>query len=132
MAEFRQLNLGQLVRQHFEQQAFSIGMLTHSGTVMAADDWNMPFKLKTLLPAHPNSNEALFHRLGIANFVLFVHQAPELIEFLNETRLQRHVGVVYRPDEEMKSHYSHTHLASQFDAIIYNDVTTAISLLKRQ
>lgn len=130
MAEFQQLNLGQLLRQHLGQQIFSIGMLTYSGTVMAADDWNRPFKLKKLIPAHPDSNEALFHRLGIANFVLLLHRTPPLFEFLNLTRLQRHVGVVYRPDDEMNSHYSYTHLASQFDAIIYNDVTTAIRLLE--
>lgn len=127
MAEQSLLNVGQLLRQHFKRQVFAIGMLTYSGTVMAADSWNMPAKIKTLLAAHPDSNEALFHRLGIPRFVLHLHQSPELIQFLNKSRLQRHVGVVYLPQKEMESHYSYTHLADQFDAIVYTDYTTAVT-----
>lgn len=132
LAQFRQLNLGQLVRQQFPQQAFLIGMLTYSGTVMAADDWNRPFQLKALKPAHPDSNEALFHSLGVNRFLLFMDQPAGLFEWLNQSRLQRHVGVVYRPQDEMQSHYSWTRLASQFDAIIFHDVTSAIDLLPSQ
>lgn len=125
MAGQAQLSLGQLLRQNFGQQAFSIGMLTYSGSVAAADDWNRSAQIKTLLQAHPNSNESLFHQLGIPHFVLYLHQSAELKKLLNEPRLQRHVGVVYKPQNEMKSHYSYTHLADQFDAIIYIDETSA-------
>lgn len=106
-------------------------MLTYSGTVTAADDWNQPAQIKKLLNAHPMSNEALFHRLGIHHFMLYLHQSPELAQLLNKPGLQRHVGVVYRPYDEMDSHYSYTHLSDQFDAVIYIDSTTALRSLDR-
>ncbi len=126
MADRDQLNLGQLVRQYFAKQVFSIGMLTHSGTVMAADDWNSPAKIKTLLSAYHDSNEGFFHRLGVPFFVLDLHQSHELTRLLNQPRLQRHVGVVYRPQDEMAAHYTYTRLAEQFDAVIYIDSSTAV------
>ncbi len=129
MAESAQINLGQLLRQRFSQQLIAIGMLTYSGTVRAADNWNRPAKLKVILPAHPESNEALFHQLGIAHFMLDLHQSTELAQILNHPRLQRHIGVVYRPETEMRSHYSYAQLADQFDVIIYLDETTAVTPL---
>ena len=86
-----------------------------------------------------DSNEALFHYLNIPYFMLNLQQSSELSpqrsqielsQILNKTRLQRHVGVVYKPQDEMASHYSRTHLAEQFDAIIYHDISSAVSLLK--
>lgn len=132
MAERAQLNLGQLMRQHFKQQVFSIGMLTYGGIVAAADDWDSPAEIKVLLNAHPDSNEALFHSLGVPHFMLYLHQSAELRQLLNQTRLQRHVGVVYRLQDEMASHYTYTHLADQFDAIIFIDVTTPVTFLKNK
>ncbi|MCU7834800.1 MAG: erythromycin esterase family protein [gamma proteobacterium symbiont of Taylorina sp.] len=129
MADRAQLNIGQLLRQTFGEQMFSIGMLTYSGKVMAADDWNLPAKIKRLLAAHPYSNEALFHQLAIPHFVLYLHQSADLSQYLNQSRLQRHVGVVYRPDDEMDSHYSYTHLADQFDAIIFIDSSSGLGTI---
>ena len=130
MVERKQINLGQILRQHFKDAVFSIGMLTYSGKVMAADDWNSSARLKTLLPAHPDSNEALLHNIAIPHFLLSLQQSAELFNLLNKPRLQRHVGVVYRPDDELSSHYTGTLLAQQFDAVIYHDMTTAVTPLK--
>ena len=129
MREREQINLGQILRQYYKDYIFSIGMLTYSGTVMAADEWNHPARIKTLLPAHPDSNEALFHSIGSAHFLLFLQQPAELFQLLDKPRLQRHVGVVYDPENELNSHYTATLLAQQFDAVIYHDVTTAIRQL---
>ncbi len=126
MADRKQLNLGQLLRQQFGEQVYSIGMLTYAGSVMAADDWGLPNKIKKLLPAHPDSNEFLLHQLSMPHFVFYFNQSSPLERFLNQTRLQRHVGVVYRPDDEMESHYTYTHLSNQFDAIIYIDHSNAV------
>lgn len=131
MAQRQQINLSQLLREQFQQSVFSIGMLTYSGWVMAADKWRQPARLKSLLNAHPESNEALFHSLGIAHFMLKLQQSPMLAYILNKTRLQRHVGVLYRPHDEMASHYSDTHIGQQFDAIIYIDSTRAVTPVKR-
>ena len=130
MRQRSQLNLGQLLREHFQQDIYSIGMLTYSGTVMAADEWHTPTKIKVLLAAHPDSNEALLHGLNIAHFVLPLHQSEALFDLLNRPRLQRHVGVVYKPADEFNAHYSGTLLAEQFDAIIFKDKTHAITPLK--
>jgi len=132
MADRGQLNLAQLLRQIFAEQVFSIGMLTYTGTVMAADDWDQPAELKRLLNAHPDSYEALFHQLAVPHFFLNLHQSDELTKMLNQPGLQRHVGVVYRPHDEMDSHYSHSRMADQFDAIIYIDVTTSLILLNNR
>lgn len=130
MREKEQLNLGQLMRQKFGQQMFSLGMLTYNGVVAAADDWHSQAEIKTIRNAHPDSNEALFHSLGIRHFMLYLHGSEVLQNYLNKTRLQRHIGVVYRPQDEMASHYSYTHLADQFDAVIFIDSTTPVTSLK--
>lgn len=132
MVESYQLNLGQLMRQYVKQQVFTLGLLTYRGMVTAADDWQSPTKIKALRDAHPASNEALFHSLGKPFFMLYLHHSPELVQLMNQTRLQRHVGVVYRPFDELDSHYTYTHLAAQFDAIIYIDVTTPVISLKHK
>jgi len=133
MVQKKQINLGQLLGQQFGRVVFSIGMLTYSGTVMAADKWGQPARVKRLLNAHPDSNEALFHSLGIAHFMLNFQQSamlsPKLSQILNRTRLQRHIGVLYLPHDEMASHYSATRLAEQFDAIIYIDSSSATTPL---
>ena len=129
MRENGMLNLGQLMRQKFRQDVFSIGLLTYKGVVVAADDWNSPVEIKRLLIAHPDSNEALLHSLGLPSFMLDLHQLPEVVNMMNRKRLQRHVGIVYRPYDEMDSHYTYTHLADQFDAVIFTDTTTALKLL---
>ena len=126
MTEREQINLGQILRQHFKQTLFSIGMLTYAGQVMAADDWGTPAKLKTLLAAHPDSNEALLHRIGVDHFLLPLQPSSLVFEILGQPRLQRHVGVVYHPQDELSSHYTGTLLAKQFDAIIFHDVTSAV------
>ncbi len=129
VAEQSQLNLGQLMRQHFKQEVFSLGMITYTGEVLAADEWQSPVKIKTLLNAHPESVAALFHSLGISHFLLNLQQSEPLRQFLNKTRLQRHVGVIYQPQDELNSHYNRTHLADEFDAIIFIDRTSPIHLL---
>ena len=129
MATYGQLNVGQLIRQQYTNQVFSIGMLTYAGYVVASDNWGAPAKVNVLLPAHPESNAALFHQWGVPRFLLFLQQPYPVTQWLNVSRLQRHVGVVYMPEDEMDAHYSHTHLADQFDAILFIDDTTALVLL---
>jgi len=123
------LNLGQLIRQQYSNQVFSIGMLTYVGQVVASDNWGAPAKVMALLPALPESNSAFFHQLGESHFFLFLKQPFELRQWLNTSRLQRHVGVIYLPADEMEAHYSHTHLADQFDALVFIDTTTALGRL---
>jgi erythromycin esterase-like protein len=46
-----------------------------------------------------------------------------------ERRLQRAIGVIYRPETERQSHYFETTLAEQFDAMIHIDETNALAPL---
>ena len=126
MINQNQINLGQLLREYYGKQVYNIGLLSFSGQVVAADEWHAPAKIKPLLPAHPESNEAVFHELGIENFFLDLQQSEAIKQMFAELRLQRHVGVVYKPDDEFNAHYSHTQLSQQFDSIIYLDRTTAV------
>ena len=124
-------NVGQLARERYAGAAVLVGFSTYSGTVTAASDWGDPPERKRVRPGLPGSYEELFHATGIANFVLRLRERHELREELREPRLQRAIGVIYRPETERLSHYFQTHLAEQFDAIIHFDQTRAVEPLER-
>lgn len=50
---------------------------------------------------------------------------------LREPRLERAIGVIYRPETERQSHYFGARLADQFDAVIHVDRTRAVEPLDR-
>jgi protein-L-isoaspartate(D-aspartate) O-methyltransferase len=124
-------NIGQLVRQRWGGQAALIGFGTHAGTVTAADDWDSPRKEKRVLPSRADSYERQMHDSGVARFLLDlregVHEA--LRKRLHEARLERFIGVIYRPDTERWSHYSQCVLSEQFDAFVWFDETRALQSL---
>ncbi len=129
MAKQGKLNLGQLIRQQYPNNVFSIGMMTYAGDVVASDRWDSPAKIMPLRPVLPQSNSALFHQLGVSRFFLFLQQPFEIRQWLNSSRLQRHVGVIYLSANELEAHYSQTHLVDQFDALVFIDITTMLGLL---
>ena len=131
MGERGELNLGQLVREHFGKQAVSIGFTTYDGTVTAASDWDGPAERKSVRPAHPESYEALFHDVGVPNFFLNLRDDVDLASQLRNERLERAIGVIYRPDTELISHYFQARLSDQFDAILHYDHTRAVEPLER-
>ena len=49
---------------------------------------------------------------------------------LSEPRLERAIGVIYRPETERQSHYFGARIASQFDALIHIDETRAVEPLE--
>ena len=130
MGESGELNLGQLVRERHGADAALLGFSTYGGTVTAASDWDMPAETKTVRPALEGSYEALFHGVDSARFRLVLRGNVELAEAL-ATRLQRAIGVIYRPDTERQSHYFHARLPRQFDALIHLDATRALVPLDR-
>jgi erythromycin esterase-like protein len=130
MGERGELNLGQLVREHFGKEAVSIGFTTYDGTVTAASDWNGPAERKNVRPGHPDSYEALFHEVDVPNFFLNLHDVDTAAALRNE-RLERAIGVIYRPETELVSHYCHARLPDQFDAILHYDHTRAVEPLER-
>jgi erythromycin esterase-like protein len=124
-------NVGQLVRQRQGRDAMLIGFTTYSGTVTAASDWDAPAERKNVRPALPGSYEALFHSVGRPCFSLALCDGGELATGLREPRLERAIGVIYRPETERLSHYFQARLADQFDAVIHFDETRAVEPLER-
>jgi erythromycin esterase-like protein len=123
-------NVGQLARQRYGDDVVLIGFSTYSGTVTAASNWDEPAQRKRVLPALPASYEALFHETGLGNFLLDLGQESEVTQGLDEERLQRAIGVIYRPDTERQSHYFGARLPRQFDLLLHYDVTRAVEPLE--
>jgi len=125
------LNIGQLCRERFGRDAALIGFGTHAGTVACASDWDGPMEVKRINPSRPDSYERLSHDSGVAKFLLDVREGVHqpLRDRLLEPRLERFIGVIYRPDAERWSHYSGCALPGQFDAWVWFDETTAVTPL---
>jgi erythromycin esterase-like protein len=131
MSERGELNVGQLVREQFGKESVSIGFTTYHGTVTAASDWDAPAERKQVRPGHPGSYEALFHETDVPNFLLNLKGNSDLASHLRAERLERAIGVIYRPDTELISHYFHARLSDQFDAVLHYDHTRAVEPLER-
>ena len=126
-----ELNIGQLCRQAYGRDAALIGFGTHTGTVAAATDWDGPMEVKTIRPSRPDSYEALCHHVGMERFLLDlrVGQHDDLRHVLAQPRLERYIGVIYRPETERWSHYSFDVLPDQYDAFAWFDETHAVTPL---
>jgi erythromycin esterase-like protein len=126
-----ELNLGQLARQGFGEQAALIGFGTHTGTVAAASHWDGPMQVMRVRPSVADSYERLCHESQVPRFLLDLSgrgsQAVRLV--LLPSRLERFIGVVYQPETELMSHYAEASLPQQFDAYIWLDETTAVTPL---
>ena len=129
-----ELNIGQLCRQRFGRGAALIGFGTHSGTVMAASDWDARAEVKTVRPSRSDSYESLCHDTGINRFLVDLRPGHNelLRDVLREPRLERYIGVIYRPDTERMSHYSQANLPEQYDGFVWFDETSAVSPLTTQ
>lgn len=126
-----ELNVGELVRERWQDSARLIGFTTYTGSVTAATNWDEPPDHKLVRPALPDSYEAAFHDVGIPNFFLDLTDSSEAVALLREPRLERAIGVIYRPETERLSHYFHACLPSQFDGILHYDRTRAVEPLER-
>ncbi len=124
-------NVGQLVRERYGKEALLVGFTTYTGTVTAASNWDEPPQLKQVRPALPNSYEALFHSTELPRFLLNLQDSSEAIAGLRQNRLERAIGVIYRPETERSSHYFQACLPDQFDAVIHIDDTKAVEPIDR-
>ena len=126
-----ELNIGQLARERHRNNAFLIGFTTYEGTVSAASDWDGPVERKQVRPALAGSYETLFHAAGLQDFWLPLGDRNSAALALGEPRLERAIGVIYRPETERVSHYFGARLAEQFDAVVHIDRTRAVEPLER-
>ncbi|MGE5181484.1 MAG: erythromycin esterase family protein [Acidobacteriota bacterium] len=128
MGDDGQLTLGQLVRQRHPNETALVGFTTYEGTVIAADDWDAPPRRHRVRPGLPGSWEELFHAAELPRFYL---TAPAMKRVIGDRaeRLQRAIGVVYRPETERRSHYLHARLADELDLVIHVDATRGVDPL---
>jgi erythromycin esterase-like protein len=130
MSRHGELNLGQLTRERLGADAVLVGFTTHHGTVTAASDWDAPVERKRVRPALHGSYEALFHDAGVPAFLLDFTPGAAHTVALEAPRLERAIGVIYRPDTERTSHYFAASLPHQFDAVLHYDRTRAVEPLE--
>jgi protein-L-isoaspartate(D-aspartate) O-methyltransferase len=126
-----ELNIGQLVKEKFGDAVRLIGFGTHSGTVAAADNWDEPMEVMDVRPSLGGSYERLCHDSGVERFLLDLREGVNKAAraALAEARLERFIGVIYRPETERWSHYSQAELPNQFDAWVWFDETRAVTPL---
>ncbi|CAF1311836.1 unnamed protein product [Adineta steineri] len=140
------INIGQLVRERFGiENTYSIGFTTYTGTVTAADNWDMDPDFKRVRPSLHESIEFLLHNALIKNsnlsdngqyYLLFRSNNPsieiskELHSELYKKRLERAIGVIYRPRTERQSHYLNSNISTQFDCVIHIETTRALRPLE--
>jgi len=126
-----EFNIGELCRTAYRDAAVLIGFGTDRGTVAAASDWDEPMEIKTVLPVRADSHERVFRETGLARSLTDwrSHDRQELREALAHPRLERAIGVVYRPETELYSHYFEAVLSEQFDAYVWFEETKAVTAL---
>lgn len=123
-----ELSVGQLTREQYGNDAVLIGFTTYTGTVSAASDWDGPVERKRVRPALEGSYEALFHQSGIKRFWLPL-RSKKVAQALRDSRLERAIGVIYRPQSERISHYFRSRMPEQFDAVLHFDKSRAVEPL---
>ena len=126
-----ELNVGQLVRETYGKESYSVGFTTYSGTVTAASDWGAAAERKRVRRALNDSVEDVFHTRGLDRFLLIMQPGSDVYRAFQQQLLERAIGVIYRPETERHSHYFYTRLSSQFDAVIHIDETRAVEPLER-
>lgn len=133
MAARGELNIGQLAAERFGDGAYAIGFGTHAGTVAAAHEWDGEMEVMRVRPSRPDSYERLFHASGVAAGLGGLREPRDLAakDRLLEPRLERAIGVIYRPETELLSHYFQAVLPLQFDEYVWFDETRAVTPLGR-
>jgi protein-L-isoaspartate(D-aspartate) O-methyltransferase len=128
------LNLGQLCRERWGDDVAAIGMGTHTGSVACASRWGAEMEIKRIRPSHQDSYEAWMHASGKPRFLLDLRAKahPLLHKPLLKRRLERYIGVIYRPESELHSHYMEASLPQQYDAFLWFDETLPVTPLQSE
>ena len=128
MGRHGEINIGSLCRGRWGHAAYLLGFGTDRGTVAAASDWDGPRETMPLRPAREDSYEGAMRETGLAGFLLPLRHADAgLRQALAIERLERAIGVIYRPETERASHYFHASLPEQFDEFAWIAETCAVT-----
>ena len=122
-----QFNIGELCKTAWGEDAVLIGFGTDRGTVAAASNWDGQVELKAIRPARPDSHEALFRDNAPPRSLTRLQ--GRVRDALAEPRLERAIGVIYRPETERASHYFEAVLPEQFDAWVWFEETSPVTPL---
>ncbi|GJD65956.1 erythromycin esterase family protein [Methylobacterium frigidaeris] len=126
-----EFNIGELARTAYGDKAVLVGFGTDRGTMAAADDWDEPMRVMDVRPVREDSHEALFREAGLPRAFLDLREpgSAALREAWTAPRRERAIGVVYRPDTELQSHYFEAVLPEQFDAYVWLEESRAVTPL---
>lgn len=127
-----EINIGHLCKEDFGEKSYHIGFGTHTGTVAAAHNWGGSLEVMDVNPSLSESYENLCHRTHTNNFTLPLREKDSgrrLRELLSTPKLERAIGVMYRPKTERMSHYFHAALPAQFDEYIWFDRSKAVTAI---
>lgn len=126
MTSFRpRPSVGQYFRDTRPGDAYSVGFLTSRGTILAARSIGSPAREMNLNPPLRDSVEHVLARACEKQDCLVT--TGRLRSDLDVDRATRAIGLVYRFDDEVRSHYIRSIAARQFDAIVYLDETHAVT-----
>lgn len=131
MSQRDETNIGELTRRVLGDDVVSIGFTTYSGSVTAASEWHAPEERKRVRPARADSYEYLFHSMGLPRFFVPLRRHRPRLAGLPVRARERAIGVIYRPETELYSHYFTAQLIDQFDGIFHYDSTRAVEPLER-
>ena len=86
---------------------------------------------KSIAPANiaPRFSATLDSKAPALLLPLGVAARPAVRDELRAARLERAIGVIYRPETELQSHYFQAVLPAQFDEYIWFDETEAVRAL---
>jgi erythromycin esterase-like protein len=131
MGARHEINIGSLMRDRFGDEPVLVGFTTYNGTVTAASDWHRPEERKVVRSARADSYEGYFHDFDVPAFYLGLRALRRDSKGFPEDGRERAIGVVYRPDTELYSHYFRANMLRQFDAVFHFDTTRAVEPLER-
>jgi erythromycin esterase-like protein len=120
------INIGQLAREDYgEDKIYLVGFASHSGTVIAGDEWRAPMEELEVPAARPGSIEDILHKESASDrYILF---SEGISEKMYETEIHhRAIGVVYHPETERMSNYVPSVLSKRYDALVFLDETSAL------
>lgn len=132
MGQAGEWNIGQLARQKYGDDCRSIGFTTYAGTVTAASEWDGPTRTIPVRPARADSYESLMHDTEIPAFTLNLKRRSRVADSLRNPMRERAIGVIYRPESELASHYFTAALSDQFDAVIHFDKSRAVEPMESE
>jgi erythromycin esterase len=125
MARSGMVNIGQLLREKYENSVHAVGFGTYKGTVLAGSEWGDVMRILKLPSSIPGSWEYLLHHLNSGSRIVFM--TPQLKNVIDQVEfVHRAVGVVYHPKSEHLGNYVPSIISDRYDSFIYLEETSAL------